>query len=238
MINADPQELAKFSELAHRWWDPESEFKPLHQINPLRLDWVERVLAGSGVKGRRVLDVGCGGGILDEAVARRGAAHVLGIDLALKPLRVAQLHALEGGVENIEYREVAIEALASEQPERFDVVTCMEMLEHVPDPSSVVRACAALARPGGHVFFSTINRNLKSFVFAIVGAEHVLKLLPKGTHDYSKLIRPSELAQWSRDAGLAVEHTRGMEYNPLTGRYWLSSDTSVNYLFACRTAAS
>lgn len=238
MINADPQELAKFSELAHRWWDPDSEFKPLHQINPLRLDWIERVLAAAGVKGLRVLDVGCGGGILAEAMARRGAAHVLGIDLALKPLRVAQLHALEAGVDNIDYREVAIEALVDEQPERFDVVTCMEMLEHVPDPSSVVRACAALVKPGGHVFFSTINRNLKSFVFAIVGAEHVLKLLPKGTHEYAKFIRPSELAQWSRDSGLAVEQTRGMEYNPLTGRYWLSSDTSVNYLFACRTASA
>ena len=237
-INADPQELAKFSELAHRWWDPTSEFKPLHQINPLRLDWIERLLGSGGVHGKQVLDVGCGGGILAEAMARRGAAHVLGIDLALKPLKVAQLHALEAGIENIEYREVAIEALAAAEPASFDVVTCMEMLEHVPDPASVVGACAALVRPGGQLFFSTINRNPKSFLFAIVGAEHVLNLLPKGTHEYAKFIRPSELAQWCRDAGLALEHTRGLQYNPLTGRYWLSADTSVNYLFACRSPAS
>ena len=233
MINADAQELAKFSELAHRWWDPTSEFKPLHQINPLRLDWIERLLGPGGVKGKRVLDVGCGGGILAEAMARRGAAQVLGIDLALKPLKVAQLHALEAGVENIDYREVAVEALAAERPAAFDVVTCMEMLEHVPDPASVVRACAALVKPGGQVFFSTLNRNAKSFVFAIIGAEHVLKLLPKGTHEYAKFIRPSELAQWCRDAGLQLDHTRGMEYNPLSARYWLSGDTSVNYLFGC-----
>jgi 2-polyprenyl-6-hydroxyphenyl methylase/3-demethylubiquinone-9 3-methyltransferase len=233
-INADPQELAKFSDLAHRWWDPTSEFKPLHQINPLRLDWIERVLGADGVRGRQVLDVGCGGGILAEAMARRGAAHVLGVDLAVKPLKVAQLHALEAGIGNIDYREVAIEALAAERPATFDVVTCMEMLEHVPDPASIVRACAALVRPGGQLFFSTINRNPKAFLFAIVGAEHVLKLLPKGTHEYAKFIRPSELARWCRDAGLALEHSRGMQYNPLTGRYWLSDDTSVNYLFACR----
>ena len=236
-INADPQELAKFSELAHRWWDPTSEFKPLHQINPLRLDWIERLLGPGGVHGKQVLDVGCGGGILAEAMARRGAAHVLGIDLALKPLKVAQLHALEAGIENIEYREVAIEALAAAEPASFDVATCMEMLEHVPDPASVVRACAALVKPGGQLFFSTINRNVKSFLFAIVGAEHVLKLLPKGTHEYAKFIRPSELAQACRDAGLLLEHTRGMQYNPLTGRYWLSDDTSVNFLFACRRPA-
>jgi 2-polyprenyl-6-hydroxyphenyl methylase / 3-demethylubiquinone-9 3-methyltransferase len=233
-INADPQELAKFSELAHRWWDTESEFKPLHRINPLRLEWIER-LAG-GLAGKRVLDVGCGGGILAEAMARRGAGSVLGIDLALKPLRVAQLHAMEAGLENIDYREVAAEALAEERPGAFDLVTCMEMLEHVPEPASVVRACARLVKPGGHVFFSTINRNAKSFLFAIVGAEHVLKLLPKGTHEYAKFIRPSELAQACRDAGLALTATRGMEYNPLTERYWLSDDTSVNYLFSCRRA--
>jgi len=233
MINADPTELAKFSELAHRWWDPTSEFKPLHQINPLRLDWIERLLGPGGVKGKQALDVGCGGGILAEAMARRGAAQVLGIDLALKPLKVAQLHALEGGVDNIDYREVAVEALAAERPAAFDVVTCMEMLEHVPDPASVVRACAALVKPGGRVFFSTLNRNAKSFLFAIVGAEHILKLLPKGTHEYAKFIRPSELAQWCRAAGLQLDHTRGMEYNPLSGRYWLSGDTSVNYLFGC-----
>ena len=236
-INADPPDRAKFSELAHRWWDPTSEFKPLHQINPLRLDWIERLLGSGGVRGKRVLDVGCGGGILAEAMARRGAAHVLGIDLAVKPLKVAQLHALEAGIENIEYREVAIEALAAAEPASFDVATCMEMLEHVPDPASVVRACAALVKPGGQLFFSTINRNVKSFLFAIVGAEHVLKLLPKGTHEYAKFIRPSELAQACRDAGLLLEHTRGMQYNPLTGRYWLSDDTSVNFLFACHRPA-
>jgi 2-polyprenyl-6-hydroxyphenyl methylase / 3-demethylubiquinone-9 3-methyltransferase len=235
MINADPQELAKFSELAHRWWDTESEFKPLHRINPLRLEWIER-LAG-GLSGKAVLDVGCGGGILAEAMARRGAASVLGIDLALKPLRVAQLHAMEAGLENIDYREVAAETLADERPGAFDLVTCMEMLEHVPEPASVVRACARLVKPGGHVFFSTINRNAKAFLFAIVGAEHVLKLLPKGTHEYAKFLRPSELAQACRDAGLAVTHTRGMEYNPITERYWLSDDTSVNYLFACQRGA-
>ena len=231
-INADPQELAKFSDLAHRWWDPESEFKPLHRINPLRLEWIERTVAGFADKA--VLDIGCGGGILAESMARRGATSVLGIDLALKPLRVAQLHALEAGVQNIEYREVAAEALAVERPASFDAVTCMEMLEHVPEPASIVRACAQLVRPGGHVFFSTINRNAKAFLFAIVGAEHVLKLLPKGTHEYAKFIRPSELAQACRDAGLVLRQTRGMEYNPLTERYWLSDDTSVNYLFACQ----
>ena len=232
MLNADPQELAKFSELAHRWWDTESEFKPLHRINPLRLEWIERVVGG--MAGQRVLDVGCGGGILAESMARRGAASVLGIDLATKPLRVAQLHALEANVDNIEYREVAAEALAAEQPASFDVVTCMEMLEHVPQPAAIVRACAELVKPGGHVFFSTINRNAKAFLFAIVGAEHVLKLLPKGTHEYAKFIRPSELAQACRDAGLSLRQTRGMQYNPLTERYGLSDDTSVNYLFACQ----
>jgi 2-polyprenyl-6-hydroxyphenyl methylase / 3-demethylubiquinone-9 3-methyltransferase len=231
MSNVDPQELAKFSELAHRWWDPASEFKPLHRINPLRLEWIERLCGG--VAGQRVLDVGCGGGILAESMARRGASQVLGIDLAQKPLRVAELHALEAGIENVEYREVAAEALADAQPGSFDVVTCMEMLEHVPEPASIVRACARLVRPGGRVFFSTINRNAKAFLFAIVGAEHVLRLLPKGTHEYAKFLRPSELAQACRDAGLVVTHTRGMEYNPLTERYWLSDDTSVNYLFAC-----
>ena len=232
-INADPQELAKFSELAHRWWDTESEFRPLHQINPLRLDWID---AQVPLAGKRVLDVGCGGGILSDAMARRGAT-VLGIDLAVKPLKVAQLHALEAGTPNVEYREVAAEALAAEQPGSFDVVTCMEMLEHVPDPSSIVAACTALVKPGGWVFFSTINRNAKAFVFAIVGAEHVLQLLPKGTHEYAKFIRPSELAQWCRNTGLDLLETRGMEYSPITQRYWLSADTSVNYLLACRRVA-
>ena len=233
MINADPQELAKFSDLAHRWWDPESEFRPLHQINPLRLDWIE---THARVAGKRVLDVGCGGGILSDAMARRGA-DVLGIDLATKPLKVAQLHALEAGTPSVEYREIAAEALAEQCPAQFDMVTCMEMLEHVPDPSSIVHACAALVKPGGWLFFSTLNRNAKSFLFAIVGAEHVLKLLPKGTHEYAKFIRPSELAQWCRSSGLELNDTRGMEYNPITRRYWLSGDTSVNYMIACRKPA-
>jgi 2-polyprenyl-6-hydroxyphenyl methylase/3-demethylubiquinone-9 3-methyltransferase len=224
--NADPQELAKFSELAHRWWDPESEFRPLHQINPLRLDWICGL---APLAGKRVLDVGCGGGILSDAMARRGA-DVLGIDLASKPLKVAQLHAMEAGTPSVRYREVAAEALAAESPAAFDVVTCMEMLEHVPDPSSVVRACATLVKPGGWVFFSTINRNPKSFL-------HVLKLLPKGTHEYARFIRPSELTRWCRDAGLDASATRGLEYNPITRRYWLSADTSVNYMIACRKAA-
>jgi 2-polyprenyl-6-hydroxyphenyl methylase/3-demethylubiquinone-9 3-methyltransferase len=232
-MNADAQELAKFSELAHRWWDPESEFRPLHQINPLRLEWIDEL---AGLRGKTVLDIGCGGGILAESMARR-AGHVTGIDLAARPLGVARLHALEAGVGNLEYREVAAEALAAETPGAFDVVTCMEMLEHVPDPSSVVRAASTLAKPGGWVFFSTLNRNPKSFLFAIVGAEYMLKLLPRGTHEYAKFIRPSELARWSREAGLALHATRGMEYNPLTRRYWMSDDTSVNYLFACRKAA-
>ena len=232
-LNADPQELAKFGDLAHRWWDPDSEFRPLHQINPLRLDWIDQQ---ARLSAKRVVDIGCGGGILSDAMARRGAK-VLGIDLATKALKVAQLHALEAETPNVEYREVAAEALAAEMPGQFDIVTCMEMLEHVPDPASVVRACATLARPGGWVFFSTINRNAKSFLFAIVAAEHLLKMLPKGTHEYARFIRPSQLAQWGRDAGLVLQASRGMEYNPLTQRYWLSADTSVNYLFACRKTA-
>lgn len=228
--NADPAELAKFSDLAHRWWDTESEFRPLHQINPLRLGWIESI---APLKGQRVVDIGCGGGILADAMARQGA-QVLGIDLASKALKVAQLHALEAGTQGVEYREISAEALAAEQPGSFDVVTCMEMLEHVPDPSSVVRACASLVKPGGHVFFSTINRNAKAFMFAIVGAEYVLSLLPRGTHEYAKFIKPSELASYCRVAGLNLQHTRGMEYNPLTQHYWLSADTSVNYLLATR----
>jgi 2-polyprenyl-6-hydroxyphenyl methylase/3-demethylubiquinone-9 3-methyltransferase len=231
-LNADPQELAKFSDLAHRWWDPESEFRPLHQINPLRLDWIESHVR---LAGKRVLDVGCGGGILSDSMARRGA-NVLGIDLAAKPLKVAQLHALEAATPSVDYREVAAEALAEEMPAHFDVLTCMEMLEHVPDPASIVHACSVLVKPGGWVFFSTINRNPKAFAFAIIGAEHVLKLLPKGTHEYAKFIRPSELAQWCRSAGLDLSDARGMEYNPISRRYRLSGDTSVNYLVGCQKA--
>jgi len=231
-VNADPAELAKFSDLAHRWWDPDSEFRPLHQINPLRLDWIQSQVP---LEGRRVLDIGCGGGILSDSMARKGA-EVLGIDLSGKALKVAQLHALEAGTTNVQYREVSAEALAAEQPGSFDVVTCMEMLEHVPDPASIVRSCAALAKPGGWVFFSTINRNPKAFLFAIVGAEYVLNLLPRGTHEYLKFVRPSELAGFCRGAGLDLVQTRGMEYNPITRRYWLSGDTSVNYLLATRKA--
>jgi len=226
--NFDPAELAKFSDLAHRWWDTESEFRPLHQINPLRLGWIDSQVP---IKGKRVLDVGCGGGILADAMARKGA-EVLGIDLATKALKVAQLHALEAQTEGVQYREISAEALAAEQPGSFDVVTCMEMLEHVPDPSSIVKACATLVKPGGHVFFSTINRNTKAFLFAIVGAEYVLNMLPRGTHEYAKLVKPSELASYCRVSGLSLQQTRGMEYNPLTRHYWLSADTSVNYLFA------
>jgi 2-polyprenyl-6-hydroxyphenyl methylase / 3-demethylubiquinone-9 3-methyltransferase len=226
--NVDPAELAKFSDLAHRWWDKDSEFRPLHQINPLRLEWLSQLCP---LPGKTVLDVGCGGGILADAMARKGA-QVLGIDLATKPLRVAQLHALEAQTPNVAYREVSAEALAAEQPGAFDAVTCMEMLEHVPDPASIVRACATLVKPGGWVFMSTLNRNPKSFLFAIVGAEYLLNLLPRGTHSYARLVRPSELAGYCRAAGLDLRHTRGMQYNPLTQRYWLDDDTSVNYLFA------
>lgn len=229
-VNADPAELAKFSDLAHRWWDPESEFRPLHQINPLRLNWIDGI---AGLSGKSVLDVGCGGGILSDSMARKGA-QVTGIDLSVKALRVAQLHALEAGTRNVSYREISAEAIALEQPGSFDVVTCMEMLEHVPDPASVVKACSELVKPGGWVFFSTINRNPKSFLFAIVGAEYVLQLLPRGTHEYAKMIRPSELAGYCRSADLELSETRGMEYNPLTRRYWLSQDTSVNYMLATR----
>jgi len=224
-VNADPKELAKFSELAHRWWDPAGEFRPLHQINPLRLAWIE---GKAGLAGKEVLDVGCGGGILAEAMARSGA-RVKGIDLAEKPLNVAELHRLESGVA-VAYEAASAEALAAREPGRYDVVTCMEVLEHVPDPSSTVHACAALAKPGGRVFFATINRNPKSYLFAIVGAEYVLGLLPKGTHDYAKFIRPSELARWCRSGGLEVEGLVGMTYNPLTKVYALGRDTDVNYM--------
>lgn len=224
--NVDPAELAKFSDLAHRWWDPDSEFRALHQINPLRLSWINTIVP---LQDKKVLDVGCGGGLLTEAMARAGA-QALGIDLATKSLKVAQLHAIESQTPNVQYREVSVELLAAEQPASFDVVTCMEMLEHVPEPASIVQACAQLVKPGGHVFFSTLNRNAKSFLFAILGAEYVLKMLPRGTHEYAKFIRPHELARDCREAGLEWLHTRGMEYNPLTRRYWLSHDTRVNYL--------
>lgn len=229
-VNADPVELAKFSDLAHRWWDKDGEFRPLHDINPARLDWINGL---SPLAGASVLDVGCGGGILADAMARSGAA-VTGIDLAAKALRVAQLHALEAQTVGVTYREISAEGLAAEQAGSFDTVTCMEMLEHVPDPASVVRACASLVKPGGWVYFSTLNRSPKSFLFAIVGAEYLLNLLPRGTHDYAKLIRPSELATYCRAAGLELQHTRGMAYNPLTRRTRLNDDASVNYLFATR----
>ena len=229
-INADPQELAKFGELAHHWWDPESDFKPLHEINPLRLGWIQQLCP---LAGKRVVDVGCGGGILSDSMARAGA-QVLGIDLSTKPLRVAELHAMEAGTEGVEYREIAVEALAAEQPAGFDVVTCMEMLEHVPDPASVVRACAELVKPGGWVFLSTLNRNAKAFLLAIVGAEYLLQMLPKGTHEYARFLKPSELAQFCRAAGLELQASRGLGYNPLTQRYSLGQDTDVNYLIACR----
>jgi 2-polyprenyl-6-hydroxyphenyl methylase/3-demethylubiquinone-9 3-methyltransferase len=224
--NVDPAELAKFSALAHRWWDPTSEFRPLHEINPLRLAHIER-LAG-GLAGKRILDVGCGGGILAEAMAAKGA-QVTGIDLAEKPIKVAMLHRLESG-SAVDYRLVSAEDLAGESPESFDLVTCMEMLEHVPDPPSTVNACARLAKRGGMVFFSTINRNAKAFVFAIVGAEYVLGLLPKGTHEYARFVRPSELSRACRDAGLRVTDLTGMTYNPITKVYSLGRDVDVNYL--------
>lgn len=228
-MNVDPLELEKFSQLAHRWWDPSGEFKPLHDINPLRLDWIEGI---SGLSGKRVLDVGCGGGILSEGMAERGAS-VTGIDLADKPLKIAKLHLLESG-RRVIYRKVAVEDLAREAPHSFDVVTCMEMLEHVPDPASIARACAHLAKPDGHVFFSTINRSPKAYLFAVIGAEYMLRLLPRGTHDYAKFIRPSELAALARSAGLRVEHAIGLTYNPLSKVYALTPDMGVNYLMACR----
>lgn len=227
--NVDPHELAKFSDLAHRWWDPNSEFKPLHDINPLRLDWIDRAC---GLGGKRVVDVGCGGGILSESMAARGA-EVTGIDLSDKALGVARLHLLETGGK-VDYRHVAAEQLAAEQPATYDVVTCLEMLEHVPDPASTIRACATLVKPGGHVFFSTISRNPKAYLLAVVGAEYVLNLLPRGTHDYAKFIRPSELARMVREAGLDVSEVIGMTYNPLKQRYSLGPNTSVNYLLRAR----
>lgn len=223
--NADPAELRKFSDLAHRWWDPASEFKPLHEINPLRLRWIDR---RASLPGKRVLDVGCGGGILSESMAAAGA-RVTGIDLSEKALGVARLHLFESG-QSVDYRLVSAEQLADEQPGSFDVVTCMEMLEHVPDPASTVNACARLVKPGGEVFFSTLNRNVKSYLLAVIGAEYVLKMLPKGTHDYAKFIKPSELARHCRQSGLETAELVGMSYNPITGVYSLGRDTAVNYL--------
>jgi len=225
MLNADPAELEKFGDLAHRWWDPNSEFKPLHDINPLRLDWIEH---SAGLAGKRILDVGCGGGLLSEGMAVRGA-EVTGIDLSEKPLGVAKLHLLESG-QKVDYRKIAVEQLAEEMPGAFDTVTCLEMLEHVPNPSSVVSACARLVKPGGQVFFSTLNRNPKAYLLAVIGAEYVLKMLPKGTHDYAKFIKPSELARWAKMAGLEPEELIGMSYNPLNQSYTLGKDTGVNYL--------
>jgi 2-polyprenyl-6-hydroxyphenyl methylase / 3-demethylubiquinone-9 3-methyltransferase len=231
-MNADPLELQKFSDLAHRWWDPTSEFRPLHEINPLRLEWIN---ARAPLAGKNVVDIGCGGGILAESMARKGAK-VTGIDLSEKALKVADLHSLESGVQ-VRYELIAAEQLAAREPGGFDVVTCMEMLEHVPDPSAVVQACATLVKPGGHVFFSTINRNPKAYLFAVIGAEYLLRMLPKGTHDYAKFITPAELSQYVRNAGLQVDGLKGMTYNPLTKIYSLNQDTDVNYLVACTRPA-
>jgi 2-polyprenyl-6-hydroxyphenyl methylase/3-demethylubiquinone-9 3-methyltransferase len=224
--NVDDQELAKFEALASRWWDPDSEFKPLHDINPLRLDYIDE--RAGGLAGKRALDVGCGGGILAESMAQRGA-RVLGIDMGEAPLAVAQLHQLESGVE-LDYRRITAEELAESEAACFDVVTCMELLEHVPDPASTISACARLVKPDGHLFFSTINRNPKAYLFVVIGAEYVLRLLPRGTHDYRKFIRPSELDGWTRAAGLTLHHLTGLHHNPLTGRYWLGPGLSVNYM--------
>lgn len=225
MQNADQNELDKFSQLAHRWWDPESEFKPLHQINPLRLDWID---SHASIAGKSVLDIGCGGGILSESMAVRGGK-VTGIDLSSKALAVARLHLMESG-NSVEYLDVSAEQLATQSPASFDVVSCMEMLEHVPNPASTIAACAALVKPGGHVFFSTINRNLKAYLLAVIGAEYVLKMLPKGTHDYAKFIKPSELTRWSKSVGLEPSELIGLSYNPITQHYSLGRDTTVNYL--------
>ena len=224
-INVDLTEINKFSELAHKWWDKNSEFKPLHEINPLRLNYIDQAVSLSG---KTVLDVGCGGGILSESMAQKGAT-VTGIDLGEKALKVAQLHSLESGVA-VNYQLISVEELAEKQPESLDVVTCLEMLEHVPNPASIVAACAKLVKPGGHVFFSTINRNPKSYLFAVIGAEYVLNILPRGTHDYKKFIKPSELASWMRPAGLSLQHQIGMSYNPISQHYWLGDDVSVNYM--------
>ena len=229
MSNADPVEIEKFSQLAHKWWDPQSEFKPLHEINPLRLNYIDR---HASLAGKTVLDVGCGGGILSESMAGLNA-NVTGIDLSDKALQVAKLHLLESG-KQVDYRKIAVEDMAAEHPGAFDIVTCLEMLEHVPDPDSVIAACAKLVKPGGWVFFSTINRNPKSYLYAVIGAEYVLNMLPRGTHDYAKFLKPSELAQSCRNAALNVTDLTGMSYNPLSKVYALGRDTSVNYMVACR----
>jgi 2-polyprenyl-6-hydroxyphenyl methylase/3-demethylubiquinone-9 3-methyltransferase len=226
--NADPAELEKFGELAHRWWDPQGEFRPLHELNPLRLGWIDGLAT---LPGKRVLDVGCGGGILSEAMAQRGAT-VTGIDLSEKPLKVARLHLLESGLA-VDYQLASAEDFAVRKREEFDVVTCMELLEHVPDPASTVAACAALVRPGGRLFFSTINRNPKAYLFAVIGAEYLLKMLPKGTHDYARFIKPSELSRWCRDAGLEPLEFKGMTYNPITNQYRLGANCDVNYSLCC-----
>jgi 2-polyprenyl-6-hydroxyphenyl methylase / 3-demethylubiquinone-9 3-methyltransferase len=230
--NVDAQEIQKFSDLAHRWWDPTSEFKPLHEINPLRLEWINGI---APLAGKTVIDVGCGGGILAESVAKKGAK-VTGIDLSEKALKVADLHGLESGIQ-VRYEKIAAEDMAVREPAQYDIVTCMEMLEHVPDPASVIQACQRMVKPGGHVFFSTLNRNLTSYLFAVIGAEYLLQLLPKGTHDYAKFITPAELSQAIRNAGLQVNSIRGMSYNPFTKIYSLNHDTKVNYLVACTRPA-
>ncbi|MDY7546756.1 bifunctional 2-polyprenyl-6-hydroxyphenol methylase/3-demethylubiquinol 3-O-methyltransferase UbiG [Glaciimonas sp. CA11.2] len=230
-MNVDQSEVQKFSDLAHRWWDPDAEFRPLHEINPLRLEWIN---ARAALTGKKVLDIGCGGGILAESMAKKGAI-VTGIDLSEKALKVADLHGLESGVQ-VHYEKIAAEDLAVREAGQFDIVTCMEMLEHVPDPASIVRACSTLVKPGGKVFFSTLNRNPKSYLFAILGAEYLLRMLPKGTHDYAKFITPAELSQFARNAGLTVDSLKGMSYNPITRIYSLNQDISVNYLIACTRA--
>ena len=232
MLNADQNELDKFSQLAHRWWDPNSEFKPLHAINPLRLEWIDQ---HAGLSGKKILDIGCGGGILSESMAQRGA-EVTGIDLSEKALGVARLHLLESG-NQLDYRNTSAEALAEQTPGVYDIITCMEMLEHVPSPASIISACSALVKPGGHVFFSTLNRNPKAYLLAVVGAEYVLNMLPKGTHDYVKFIRPSELSRWAKSVDLEPDELIGMTYNPFTQRYRLGRDTDVNYLLHTRKTA-
>ncbi|WP_429497507.1 bifunctional 2-polyprenyl-6-hydroxyphenol methylase/3-demethylubiquinol 3-O-methyltransferase UbiG [Robbsia andropogonis] len=228
-MNADPQELQKFSDLASRWWDPNAEFRPLHELNPVRLGWIDSL---AQLAGKRVLDIGCGGGILSESMAKLGAS-VKGIDLSHEALGVADLHTLESGVP-VEYEEIAAEDLAAREPGTYDVVTCMEMLEHVPDPAAIVRACATLVKPGGWVFFSTLNRNVKAYLFAVIGAEYIARLLPRGTHDYERFIKPSELAAFARTAGLHAHGFKGLTYSPFSQRFGLSDDTSINYMLACR----